>query len=86
MYMSRFEESDKVKFEDVLNAFTKSSYSMSLSCESAIADACPIWKILGISKEEYYVKYPPVDVSGNVLENDNENKPETQPAKDLKRT
>ena len=51
---------------------------MSLSCEFAIVDAYPIWKTLGISEKEYYTKYPPVDISGNILYKEKEKNPKNK--------
>ena len=40
--------------------------------DNIIADAVPIWNILGISEQEYYKKYQPAtnttDLSGSILE------------------
>ena len=73
-------------FDDILKTFTNSSYSMSLSCETAIGDACPIWKLLGLTEKEYYIKYPPVDLSSNVVEKDEKTLLNTRSEEDLKKT
>jgi hypothetical protein len=40
---------------------------MDSSAQSAMADASPIWDLLGLTEEDYYAKYPPVDLSGNEI-------------------
>ena len=63
--MSRFEEPYKMKLGDILKTFTTSTFAMDTTVDAAIGDASPIWVVLGITEEEYYIRYPPVDVSGN---------------------
>ena len=36
---------------------------MDTDIQTVMADALPIWELLGISEEQYHVKYPPVDLS-----------------------
>ena len=68
--MSRFENTNlKMKLGDILKTFTTSTYETPMNMESMIADAVPIWNILNITEEEYYIKYPPIDSSGNVIPN-----------------
>ena len=81
MYMSRFDDQVKMKLGDILKTFTNSSYSMDTSCQAAMGDASPIWNILGITEKEYYIKYPPVDVSGNAVPTVDETEKE-EPKKD----
>ena len=71
--MSRFDEPIKMKLGDILKTFTNSTYAMDSSAQSAMADASPIWDLLGLTEEEYYVKYPPVDLSDNLLSSPQEN-------------
>jgi len=63
--MSRFDEPIKMKLGEILKTFTTSTYAMDTGVQCAMADASPIWDLLGLTEEEYYVRYPPVDVSGN---------------------
>jgi hypothetical protein len=66
--MSRFDEPIKMKLGDILKTFTTSTYALETNVQSAMADATAIWDLLGISEEEYYVKYPSVDLSGITIE------------------
>ena len=63
--MSRFDEPIKMKLGEILKTFATSTYAMETGVQSAMADASPIWDLLGLTEDEYYVKYPPVDISGN---------------------
>ena len=65
--MSRFDEPIKMKLGDILKTFANSTYAMDSSAQSAMADASPIWDLLGLTEEDYYAKYPPVDLSGNEI-------------------
>ena len=66
--MSRYENTNiKMKLGDILKTFTHSTYAMDTDVQTAMADALPIWELLKITEEEYHIKYPPVDLSGNEL-------------------
>ena len=41
---------------------------MDTNIQSAMEGASPIWELLGITEEQYHIKYPPVDLSGVVLD------------------
>jgi len=71
--MSRFDEPIKMKLGEILKTFTTSTYAMDTGVQCAMADASPIWDLLGLTEEEYYVRYPPVDMSGNELSTTEEN-------------
>ena len=49
--MSRFDEPIKMKLGDILKTFTNSTYAMDSSAQSAMADASPIWDLLGLTEE-----------------------------------
>ena len=63
--MSRFETPVKMKLGDILKTTPSSTYIMDTDIQTVMSDALPIWELLGITEEEYYKKYPPVDLSGN---------------------
>ena len=63
--MSRFDEPIKMKLGDILKTFTTSTYATDANVQAAMADATAIWDLHGITEEEYNVKYPSVDLSGN---------------------
>ena len=63
--MSRFDEPIKMKLEEILKTFTTCTYTMDTGVQTAIADASSIWDLLGLTEEEYYIKYPRVDMWGN---------------------
>ena len=65
--MSKFDEPIKMKLGDILKTFTTSTYEMPVGMGASMKDASPIWDLLGITEEEYNIKYPPVDVSGNII-------------------
>jgi hypothetical protein len=67
--MSRFDEPPiKMKLGDILKTFTNSTYTMDTNIQSAMEGASPIWELLGITEEQYHIKYPPVDLSGVVVD------------------
>ena len=62
--MSRFENtSHSMKLGEMLKTFTHSTHAMDTDIQTVMADALPIWELLGISEQQYHVKYPPVDLS-----------------------
>ena len=62
--MSRFENtSHSMKLGEMLKTFTHSTHAMDTDIQTVMADALPIWELLGITEAQYHVKYPPVDLS-----------------------
>ena len=77
--MSKFESSNiKMKLGEILKTFTPNSHETPFNIDSIIADAVPIWDVLNITEAEYYIKYPPIDSSGNVIVDDKIDEPEVQ--------
>ena len=67
--MSRFDEPPiKMKLGDILKTFTNSTFAMDTNIQTAMEGASPIWDLLGITEEQYHIKYPPVDISENVID------------------
>jgi hypothetical protein len=67
--MSRFDEPPiKMKLGDILKTFTNSTFAMDTNIQTAMEGASPIWDLLGITEEQYHIKYPPVDLSGAVVD------------------
>ena len=66
--MSRFDSTHlSMKLGDILKTSTNSTHGMDLDIQASMADAIPIWELLGITEEQYHVRYPPLDISGNQI-------------------
>jgi hypothetical protein len=72
--MSRFDTPIKMKLGDILKTNPSSTYVMDTDIQTVMADALPIWDLLGITEEEYHVKYTPVDLSGSLVSDSEEGK------------
>ena len=66
--MSRFDSTNlSMKLGDILKTSSHSTHAMDVDIQASMANALPIWELLGITEEQYHVKYPPVDISGNQI-------------------
>ena len=72
--MSRFDTPIKMKLGDILKTNPSSTYVMDTDIQTVMSEALPIWDLLGITEEEYNVKYPPVDLSGSLVSDSGEGK------------
>jgi hypothetical protein len=67
--MSKFDNINiKMKLGDILKTFTNSTFAMDTNIQTAMEGASPIWDLLGITEEQYHIKYPPVDLSGVIVD------------------
>jgi hypothetical protein len=66
--MSRFDSTNlTMKLGDILKTSSHSTHATDINFQASMADAIPIWELLGITEEQYHVRYPPVDLSGNKI-------------------